>query len=82
MNSLTIPSGRPLVTAKEIAARLQVTSRWVYEQVDRHGMPAYRLGERALRFDPDAVQVWLEARRVGDWSGARSCGRPISRVPL
>lgn len=72
-----------LLTATELAEHLRVTRRWVYEQVDAHEMPAYRLGARALRFDPRAVEAWLEARKVGDWPKAGNpCGSPISRVPM
>jgi hypothetical protein len=40
--------------------------RWVYEQVYRHGMPAYKLG-RCLAFELSAVRGWLAARRIGLW---------------
>jgi excisionase family DNA binding protein len=73
---------RPLLTAAQLADLLGVTRRWVYLQVEEHQMPAYRIGERALRFDPGAVQGWLETRKVGDWKSSKSCGAPISRVPL
>jgi excisionase family DNA binding protein len=74
---------RPLLTAAELAAHLRVTRRWVYDQVESHAMPAYRLGPRALRFDLGAVEAWLEHRKVGDWrTHAKPCASPISRVPL
>lgn len=62
------PQPGRLLTARELAAELNVTVRWVYEQVDKHEMPAYRLGARALRFDHDAVNRWLTTRRVGAWT--------------
>jgi excisionase family DNA binding protein len=70
-----------LVTAKELACLLHATPRWVYLQVETNDLPAYRLG-RSLRFDLDAVEAWLDARKVGAWQGSRSCANPISRVPL
>jgi excisionase family DNA binding protein len=74
---------RPLLTAAELASHLKVTRRWIYDQVESHDMPAYRLGPRALRFDLRAVEVWLEGRKVGDWqTSPKSCVSPISRVPL
>ena len=72
-----------LLTTKQLARILAVTPRWVYDQVESHGMPAYRLGPRALRFDVLAVEGWLEARKIGDWNTPRKpCASPISRVPL
>lgn len=74
---------RTLLTAAELAQELRVTRRWVYEQVESHNMPAYRLGQRALRFDRAAVDSWLETHKVGDWNhGGEPCVRPIARVPL
>jgi excisionase family DNA binding protein len=76
-------TGRPLLTTAELAQHLRVTRRWVYDQVESHAMPAYRLGPRSLRFDLVAVEAWLEGRKVGDWQTApKSCVSPISRVPL
>jgi excisionase family DNA binding protein len=57
----------PLLTTAELALHLRVTRRWIYQQVDSHAMPAYRLGARALRFDLAAVQAWLEAHKIGQW---------------
>jgi excisionase family DNA binding protein len=64
--SLDRPLRGPLLSATDLAARLGTSRRWVYAQVEQHGLPAYRFG-RALAFDPRAVQAWLEGRRVGDW---------------
>ena len=77
-------SSRPtrLLTARELAQHLAETTRWIYLQVEQHDLPAYRLGERALRFDLDAVTTWLEARKVGDWEARKCCAKPLSRVPL
>ena len=71
-----------LATAGEVADKLGVSTRWVYGQVEEHQMPAYRLGERALRFDLDAVAAWLESRKTGEWGAPKSCGRPISHAPI
>ncbi len=45
---------------------LGMSRRWVYEQVYRHGLPAYKLG-RSLAFELSAVRAWLAARRIGQW---------------
>jgi hypothetical protein len=43
-----------------------MSRRWVYEQVYRHGLPAYKLG-RSLALELSAVRAWLAARRIGYW---------------
>ena len=65
-NALAALPSRPLLTARELADRLGMTTRWVYLQVEQHELPAYQLG-RALRFDWSAVLRWLESRRIGAW---------------
>ena len=51
------PSGRPLLTYKDVAKRLAIpegTLRWlVYEG----RFPVIRLGPRMVRFDPDLVDA-------------------------
>jgi excisionase family DNA binding protein len=59
--------GRPLVDADELAARLGKTRRAIYRLIEDHGLPAIKLG-RSLAFDLEAVDQWLERRRVGDWT--------------
>lgn len=75
-------SQQRLLTAGDVARHLGVSTRWIYGQVDEHQMPAYRLGDRALRFDLDAVTTWLESRKIGTWSQPDPCARPISRAPI
>jgi excisionase family DNA binding protein len=58
--------GEPLLSPAELALALGMSRRWVYEQVYRHGLPAYKLG-RSLAFELSAVRAWLAARRIGDW---------------
>jgi excisionase family DNA binding protein len=73
---------RELLSTAELAGALGVSRRWIYQQVAEHDLPAYRLGPRALRYDLNAVRAWLDQRRIGDWHPTRSCGNPISRVPI
>ncbi|CAN5179039.1 hypothetical protein BH18ACT14_BH18ACT14_10950 [soil metagenome] len=61
--------GEPLLSPAELALALGMTRRWVYEQVERHGLPAYKLG-RSLAFELSAVRTWLSARRIGQWPAA------------
>lgn len=52
-----LPSER-LLTAGEVAALLQVTRSWVYEQTRRNRMPHVRLG-RYVRYRRSAVEAWI-----------------------
>ncbi|MCH7532511.1 MAG: helix-turn-helix domain-containing protein [Gemmatimonadetes bacterium] len=47
-----------LVTAKDIAAELDLPLPRIYELARARQIPAVRLG-RALRFDRDRVRAWL-----------------------
>jgi excisionase family DNA binding protein len=50
-----------ILTLEEVAARLKVSPRWVYEKSRRrcqNPMPAMRIG-RYLRFDWLTVSTWL-----------------------
>lgn len=46
----------------EVAERLSVPPKTVYKYVATEGLPCIRLGNRTLRFSPQQVQGWLEAR--------------------
>lgn len=48
--------GEPLLSPAELALALGMTRRWVYEQVERQGLPAYKLG-RSLAFELSAVRT-------------------------
>jgi len=47
-----------LLTAEEVAERLQVSTAWVYAQSRSRRIPHVRLG-RYVRFREDAVEKWL-----------------------
>jgi excisionase family DNA binding protein len=55
-----------LLTAAEIAERLNVPESWVRQEARADRMPHIRLG-RYVRFDWPAVVVWLEEQRAGQW---------------
>jgi excisionase family DNA binding protein len=58
------PSGgnaAELLRPEELAERWRVSARHIYRLVGR-GLPAVRLSDRCLRFDPEAVQTWLASR--------------------
>jgi excisionase family DNA binding protein len=49
-----------LLTAREVAILLRVTTQWVYNAT-RHGdVPHVRLG-RYVRYRRDAIEAWLTA---------------------
>lgn len=51
-----------LLTADEVAARLQVPLKTLYSwRAKRQGPPAYRVG-RHLRYDPHDLDSWLASR--------------------
>lgn len=62
--------GEPLMSPAQLALALGMTRRWVYEQVERNELPAYKLG-RSLAFELSAVRAWLAVRRVGQWPAGR-----------
>jgi excisionase family DNA binding protein len=47
-----------LLTASEVAERLQVTPGWVYAATRANRLPHLRLG-RYVRFRADAIERWL-----------------------
>lgn len=53
-----------LLTAEEVAARLQVPTGWVYAAARRGELPSVRLG-RYVRFRAEALERWLAERESG-----------------
>jgi excisionase family DNA binding protein len=51
-----------LLKPREVAERLQVTPRAIRYWVHQGLIPHIRLSQRAIRFDPAAVDDWLEQR--------------------
>lgn len=49
------------LTVNEVADLLQVSKSHLFTQVRQGKIPAIRLG-RAIRFDPEALQTWLQGR--------------------
>lgn len=49
-----------LLTASEAAAYLGLTEKALRHRVGREGIPVKRLGVRTLRFDPCALDRWMD----------------------
>lgn len=52
----------PLLTVAELAERLHISRRGVYYLLQDRGLPCVRLGKKTLRFDPAAVDRWIQER--------------------
>ena len=57
-------SGR-LLTTRQVADRLGLSSATVLRRWRAGEIPGYRIDTNVLRFDPDELDAWLTARRVG-----------------
>ena len=57
-------NAKDIVTVDELARRLHVSKRWIYERSGkrgrRAGLPILRQFGRLLRFDWNAVTKWLQ----------------------
>lgn len=61
------PTRRPrLLTAEEVADRLQVTGAWVREMARRGEIPSLKLG-RYRRFSAEAIDAWLQDRAAATY---------------
>jgi excisionase family DNA binding protein len=54
-------SGR-LLTTREVADRLGVSTETVLRWIASRGLPARRLTSRAIRYDEAELEAWLEQR--------------------
>ncbi len=56
---------RPPLSAVEAAKYLGLTHRHILSLRTRHEIPYIKLG-RLVRFDPDQLDAWINARRHGE----------------
>jgi len=57
-----------LLTVKEVAALLRVSTQTLYKMLEQGQIPAVKVGSQ-WRFDRDKIQTWIErqgARASGD----------------
>ena len=52
-----------LLTTRQVADRLGLSPETVLRRWRRGDLPGYRISGNALRFDPDELEAWLQARR-------------------
>lgn len=53
-----------LLNYEQAAARLAIKIGTLRVMVSRKQIPHIRLGPRMVKFDPDALAAWIDARRV------------------
>lgn len=54
---------RPLLNPEQVAQTLGFSVAHVYRMVSEKQLPYLRIG-RQLRFEPDAIDAWLESRKI------------------
>ena len=57
-------TSEPLWTAKDVAAYLRASVKWVYHHASKGNLPCIHVGG-LRRFEPAKVREWLEAHRSG-----------------
>lgn len=62
MTSDDICHSRPMLSAREVAERLGVSTETVLRWTRRGELPAVRLPGGAIRFHPDKLDAWIQAR--------------------
>jgi excisionase family DNA binding protein len=72
-------SGR-LLTARELAELLGVTTETVLRWTRRGDLPAFRLPGGAIRYDRDAIHAWLREHATAD--GGEESADPSRHPPV
>ena len=55
-------TNEPLITAKEVAAILNVSPSWVYQNSAAGVLPCRKLGGN-LRFVPEEIREWINSQK-------------------
>jgi excisionase family DNA binding protein len=61
----TYPAWTKLLTIDEVAERLQVTTRTVYEYCNRGELEFVKLGRNVLRFKPEWIDDFIARKQHG-----------------
>jgi excisionase family DNA binding protein len=77
----TPASGPELLRPADVCARLKVSRAWVYRAAADGRIPSLRLGgpEGPLRFEPAALETWLEQCRAA-WRPGETGAATLRRV--
>jgi len=62
MTSDDIRHTPPMLSARDVAERLAVSTETVLRWTRSGELPAVKLPGGAIRFDPDRLEAWLRAR--------------------
>jgi excisionase family DNA binding protein len=62
---LEFAAPQTLWTADDVAARLGVKKKLIYRLVSEDRIPYLRVGDRLVRFRPDAIDRWIEESEKG-----------------
>lgn len=53
----------PLLRAADVALLLSVSVKSVYRWAGQGALPAVKLSDRVIRFDPAEIEAWLESAK-------------------
>jgi len=57
-----------LLTVQELSCIINIKPKTIYQWAEMHQIPHYKLG-RCVRFDPAAINQWLESCKTPQQSG-------------
>lgn len=66
--SFPVMSLKNLLTVKEVAALLRVSTQTLYKMLEQGQIPAVKVGSQ-WRFDGDKIKTWIESQGVRASSG-------------
>lgn len=66
------PMSDPLLTARDVADRLNVSPATVLRWTARGDLPGFRMPSGALRYREDALAAWLDGRATPQQEGVGS----------
>ena len=69
----------PFLTAKEVSVELNIPLARVYELTRRRKIPALRLGDKQLRYDPAVLREWAEKGGTEQDEREKGTGRNDTR---